>query len=155
MAGISDNIEKIIIDMLDKNDGYVRIRRNELANKLNCVPSQINYVLSTRFANEQGYFIESQRGGGGGIKITRCRMDSVSKYLNNILYSFDEELTENRANLILSDFVTKEFISQKEARLLKCSYSDKALSHLQVEDRNKTRIGMISQVIAFISSQRK
>ena len=67
---ISDSIADYILKSMD-DDGYVEIRRNELANTLGCVPSQINYVLTSRFTPEQGYHIESRRGGGGYIRITR------------------------------------------------------------------------------------
>ena len=68
MAKISDMIEDLINQMIQDNSGSVEISRNELAEQLNCVPSQITYVISTRFTNGQGYVVESRRGGGGSIR---------------------------------------------------------------------------------------
>ena len=64
---MSDAIEKLLLQMLRESDGSVEIQRNNLAGELNCVPSQINYVIQTRFTPERGYIIESRRGGGGGV----------------------------------------------------------------------------------------
>ena len=69
MARISDLIEVLIKQMIEENDGMVEITRAELADQVNCVPSQITYVLSTRFSCGQGYLVESRRGGGGMIRI--------------------------------------------------------------------------------------
>ena len=68
---MSDVIEEFIKDLFDDNNEYIEIQRNELAEKFNCVPSQINYVISTRFRPSQGYYVESKRGGGGKIKIKK------------------------------------------------------------------------------------
>ena len=70
---ISDVIADMILDMFDDNKSTVQIQRNDLAARVGCVPSQINYVITSRFTPEQGYRIESRRGGGGCILITRCR----------------------------------------------------------------------------------
>ena len=75
------NISNIIATMIQEmieNDGYTEIQRNELAQKVGCVPSQINYVISSRFTPEHGYIVESRRGGGGYIKITRAAVDRNS-----------------------------------------------------------------------------
>ena len=65
---MSDVIEEFIKDLFEEdNNNYIEIQRNELAQHFNCVPSQINYVISTRFKPSQGYYVESKRGGGGNI----------------------------------------------------------------------------------------
>ena len=69
---MSDAIAGMILDMFDDDNPTIRIRRNDLASQLGCVPSQINYVITSRFTPEQGYRIESRRGGGGCIYITRA-----------------------------------------------------------------------------------
>ena len=75
---ISDYVANYILELLEENeDESVEIKRNELANTIGCVPSQINYVITSRFTPEQGYLVESQRGGGGYIRITRVSMDRV------------------------------------------------------------------------------
>jgi len=75
MARISDLIEDIIKQIIEQNDGRVEITRSELADRVNCVPSQITYVLATRFTNNQGYLVESRRGGGGWIRIRRVSLE--------------------------------------------------------------------------------
>ena len=71
MARMSDIIEDFIKQLINETDGSIEIQRNELANYFKCVPSQINYVIDTRFTTERGYYVESRRGGGGYIKIQR------------------------------------------------------------------------------------
>ena len=67
---MSDMIEEFIKELFDDED-YIEIQRNDLAEHFNCVPSQINYVISTRFKPSQGYYVESKRGGGGHISIRK------------------------------------------------------------------------------------
>ena len=74
---ISDIIEDFIKDLFDDNNEYIEIQRNELAEKFNCVPSQINYVISTRFRPSQGYYVESKRGGGGHIRIKKINITKI------------------------------------------------------------------------------
>ena len=73
--GISDLIAAFIRESLEETDGVLELQRSDLAERFNCVPSQINYVMSTRFSPEHGYIVESRRGGGGYIRIRRVRMD--------------------------------------------------------------------------------
>ncbi len=72
---MSDLVAQYILEMLDEQNGSAEIKRNELAGDLGCVPSQINYVITSRFTPEQGYIVESRRGGGGYIRISRVKMD--------------------------------------------------------------------------------
>ncbi|MBQ7931308.1 MAG: CtsR family transcriptional regulator, partial [Clostridia bacterium] len=72
---LSDHIARLINEMLEEGGGQAEVRRNDLAAKLGCVPSQINYVMSTRFSPERGYIVESRRGGNGYIRITRVQVD--------------------------------------------------------------------------------
>ena len=72
---MSDLVAQYIIEMLDRENGSAEIQRNELAGNLGCVPSQINYVITSRFTPEKGYIVESRRGGGGFIRISRVKMD--------------------------------------------------------------------------------
>ena len=85
MARLSDLIEETIKQMIATNNGMVEITRSKLAEMVNCVPSQITYVLSTRFTNGQGYVVESRRGGGGWIRIQRVVLGTGSEYLMPLL----------------------------------------------------------------------
>lgn len=97
--GISDRIESFIIELLKNDDSPVEIGRNELASIFNCVPSQINYVISTRFSPEKGYIVESRRGGGGFLRIQRIEIHDeishvISKIGNELNYSDMRDFTE-------------------------------------------------------------
>lgn len=97
---MSDVIADMILDMFDDNTSTVQIQRNDLANRIGCVPSQINYVITSRFTPEAGYQIESRRGGGGYILITRATspQNALMGFINSIGNSIDERSA--KANLI-------------------------------------------------------
>ena len=123
---MSDTIENFIRDLFD-NENSVELRRNELAMYFNCVPSQINYVISTRFTTERGYIVESRRGGGGHIKITRIavgRNDALRHVLSNIGESIDVMTVE----AIIDNLYSAEAISAEQAKLMLSACSNNALS---------------------------
>ena len=120
---MSDMIENFIKDMFEDNDDWIEIQRNDLAEYFNCVPSQINYVISTRFKPSQGYYVESKRGGGGHIKIKKINI-TKSNYFMHIISSIGDKLTAQEANIFISNFLSSDMISKKEARLLKVATSD-------------------------------
>ena len=137
---ISDIIEDFIKDLLEENDECVEIKRNELAEHFHCVPSQINYVISTRFKPSQGYYVESKRGGGGNIKIRKINNDK-SDYLMYIINNIGKEITSNDVDILLSDFLTYNIISEKEAKLLKVATSDNVLKlDSKIKDEVRARI---------------
>lgn len=84
MAILSDSIEQFIKSLLEEYDEMIELQRNELANYFSCAPSQINYVLATRFSPEKGYYVESKRGGGGYIKLVRIDTDQHT-YISSLL----------------------------------------------------------------------
>ena len=116
-------IENFIKDMFEDNDDWIEIQRNDLAEYFNCVPSQINYVISTRFKPSQGYYVESKRGGGGHIKIKKINV-TKSNYFMHIISSIGDKLTAQEADIFISNFLSSDMISKKEARLLKVATSD-------------------------------
>lgn len=123
---VSDVIEDFIKDLFDEEKDYIEIQRNDLAEYFNCVPSQINYVISTRFKPSQGYYVESKRGGGGYIKIKRIATTN-SEYLEHIIKNIGDNLTSQEADILISDLLSYEIITEKEARLLKVATSDNIL----------------------------
>ena len=100
---MSDLIEEFIKELFEDNQ-EVEIQRNELAEHFNCVPSQINYVISTRFKPSQGYYVESKRGGGGHIKIKKA-VNTKSDYLMYIIKNIGREITSNEVDILISDFL--------------------------------------------------
>ncbi len=138
---MSDIIEDFIKELFeeDEND-FIEIQRNELAQQFNCVPSQINYVISTRFKPSQGYYVESKRGGGGNIKIKKVN-NTKSDYIMHIIKNIENEITANEIDIILSDFLTYNVISEKEAKLLKVATSDNVLKlDIDIKDQVRARI---------------
>ena len=124
---MSDVIEDFIKDLFEEDESdYVEIQRNELAQHFNCVPSQINYVISTRFKPSQGYYVESKRGGGGNIKIRKIN-NTKSDYIMHIINNIGKTITVNDIDILLSDFLTYNIITQQEAKLLKVATSDNVL----------------------------
>ena len=77
MAKISNSIEDFLLAMLKEAEGSLEIQRSLLAERFDCAPSQINYVLTTRFTPYKGYYVESRRGGGGFIRITKVRFPNA------------------------------------------------------------------------------
>ena len=124
---MSDVIEDFIKDLFDEDESdLIEIQRNELAQHFNCVPSQINYVISTRFKPSQGYYVESKRGGGGNIKIRKIN-NTKSDYIMHIINNIGKTITTNDIDILISDFLTYNVITSQEAKLLKVATSDYVL----------------------------
>ena len=124
---MSDVIEDFIKDLFDEDDSdLIEIQRNELAEHFNCVPSQINYVISTRFKPSQGYYVESKRGGGGHITIKKVS-NTKSEYFMHIIKNIGDEMTANDVDILISDFLTYQLITKEQAKLLKVATSDNVL----------------------------
>lgn len=124
---VSDLIEEFIKDLFDEENQLIEIQRNELAEHFNCVPSQINYVISTRFKPSQGYYVESKRGGGGHITIKKINSNK-SDYFMHIIKNIGDEMTSNDVDILINDFLTYDLITKEEAKLLKVATSDNVLA---------------------------
>ncbi len=141
---MSDMIENFIKELFDDDD-YIEIQRNDLAEHFNCVPSQINYVISTRFKPDQGYYVESKRGGGGHISIRKINV-TKSNYLMHIISSIGDKITAQEVDIFISNFLSYDIISKKEARLLKVATSDNVLSQVN-ENRDKLRANIFKNML--------
>lgn len=136
---ISDTIEEFIKNMFEEED-YIEIQRNDLAQYFNCVPSQINYVIQTRFKPSQGYYVESKRGGGGYIKIKKVNI-TKSNYFMHIINSIENFLTGQEVDIFISNFLSYGMITETEAKLLKVATSDNILKLPQpTRDEIRARI---------------
>lgn len=142
---LSDIIEQFIKDMLSTSEGVVELQRNEVANKFNCVPSQINYVIDTRFTTEQGYYVESRRGGGGCIVIKRVRIDK-SDYLMHIINNIGNALSQQSAHAFVNNFVDYGIINMREAKLMRAATSDKVLPFSPI-DRDYHRANILKNML--------
>lgn len=141
---MSDVIEEFIKELL-KEDDELEIQRNELAEQFNCVPSQINYVISTRFKPSQGYYVESKRGGGGHIKIRKINI-TKSNLLMHTINSIGDSLTANEVDIFISNFLSYNVISEMEAKLLKVATSDNVLIIPQ-EIKDKLRANIFKNML--------
>ena len=127
MANISDIIEQFILKTLGEDDS-VDISRNELASFFSCAPSQINYVLETRFTVDRGFIKESRRGGGGYIKISKINLDD-DKYISSlILESVGDELSFKRMSQILDKLESEKIVSSKEKKIVLSALSESSLA---------------------------
>ena len=136
---MSDLIEEFIKDLFDKNE-LIEIQRNDLAEHFHCVPSQINYVIQTRFKPSQGYYVESKRGGGGSIKIKKINT-TKSDYIMHIINNIESSISSNEVDILISDFLSYGLVDTKEAKLLKVATSDNVLQlGKDVKDEVRARI---------------
>ena len=137
---MSDIIEEFIKDLFNDENEAIEIQRNELAEHFNCVPSQINYVISTRFKPSQGYYVESRRGGGGHITIKKVN-NTKDDYIMHIINNMGQNLTSNEVDILISDFLSYNIIDKKEAKLLKVATSDNVLGlPKDIKDEVRARI---------------
>lgn len=113
---MTDVIAGMILDMFDEDNSTIRIKRNDLASQIGCVPSQINYVITSRFTPEQGYRIESRRGGGGCIYITRA--DSKNSAVMAFINSIGSEIDERSAKANINNLNYQQLIDSKYAKML-------------------------------------
>ena len=148
---ISDIIEEIIKEMLDNEEGVANFKRNELAYRLNCVPSQINYVINSRFTADHGYYVESHRGGGGSIKISRIKLDN-SGYLMHTVSALGDSITQNSALAFIKNFLDYGEVTVKEANLLASAISDNALRIISPGSRDFVRASILKNMIVSIIS---
>ena len=141
---MSDLIEEFIKELFDDNE-EIEIQRNELAEHFNCVPSQINYVISTRFKPSQGYYVESRRGGGGHITIKKVS-STKSDYMMHIIQNIGKEITANEVDILISDFLSYGLVNTKEAKLLKVATSDNVLQ-LNKSEKDQVRARIFKNML--------
>lgn len=147
--GISDRIETFITELL-KEDDVIELKRNELASVFGCVPSQINYVISTRFGSDKGYIVESRRGGGGYLRIKRINTDE-----NNIIYNaasaVGESIDYKSAKTLTEYLINYRAIDQKTAQLILSAISDSALCIIDEPQKDRLRAGILKSMLTVLS----
>ena len=145
--GISDLIASFLMEGLEEaENGVLEVQRSDLAQRFNCVPSQINYVMSTRFSPEHGYIVESRRGGNGYIRITRVRMEQQT-LLMHVINSLGEEVDLPSARAILGNLVSGGALEESAGRTLLAAVSDKALIRIPRQYRDGVRADIMKQVL--------
>ena len=135
----------MISEMLDGKD-EVEFRRNTLAQDLGCVPSQINYVISSRFTPERGYIVESRRGGGGFIRIAKVNCNGET-LLMHVVNSVGDSIDEATCRAHLANLVYRELLSKRDAKLILSAVSDSCLKAVDAETRDKVRALIFKQLL--------
>lgn len=143
---MSDLVARHILEMLEEQDGNAEIRRNELASVLGCVPSQINYVITSRFTPEQGYIVESRRGGGGYIRITRVKMDK-STAIMHIVNSIGTTLDKATAEVMIKNMYNQSIIDMQTAKLLMSAMSERVFVDIPQNYRDVLRARIFKNMI--------
>ena len=146
---LADQIAGMIEEMLEEAGGSLELRRNEMAGRLGCVPSQISYVLTSRFTPERGYIIESRRGGGGYIRIVRKEMHR-DEYLMHFFYAIGAAIEEREALAYLQNLTGSGIVGEKEARMIAAALSGSALAEIPPEFRNNIRAQIFRHIILSI-----
>ena len=151
MARLSDIIESFIKEMLNENGGdQVQIQRNELADQFRCAPSQINYVLTTRFTSDKGYVIESRRGGGGHIIIKQLTYDGTEQRSRLIYDAIGSSITYHNALSIIENLYELDIITEREKEIMKIAINDRSL--ISIEEKNKSRADILRGMVMVILS---
>ena len=144
-SNMSDIIEEYLKNVLLAQE-KVEIRRSEIADRFNCVPSQINYVINTRFTVQQGYVVESKRGGGGYIRIMKVNLVDDMDIIDALLEVVPEELSIKQANHILQNLYDNELLSKREAQLLSITMSKESLTEAE-QCSNQLRSNMMKNIL--------
>ena len=144
--GVSDIIAGFIDDVLSEMGGTAELQRAELASRFNCVPSQINYVISTRFSPEHGYVVESRRGGGGFIRISRVSMEPELLIMHTV-NAIGGRIDLNSAAALVANLRRADAVSDSEARLILAAIGNNSLRSVQPGDRDVLRASIFKQML--------
>ena len=144
--GVSDVIAGFIDEILSEMGGTAELQRAELANRFNCVPSQINYVISTRFSPEHGYIVESRRGGGGFIRISRVQMDSEMLIMHTV-NAIGDRVDINSAAALIANLRQSGAVSDVGARLILAAIGNSALRPVRQDERDVLRASILKQML--------
>jgi len=142
MRNISDVIESYLKKIIDQsNQNAIEIKRSEIADHFQCVPSQINYVIKTRFTVEKGYIVESKRGGGGYIRISRIEYQDEVKLINELINMVQPKISQQGAIDIIERLLEEELITSREARIMVSGISRDVLAvPIALRDEIRSRI---------------
>lgn len=143
---LSDKIESFIIELLrNEEEEWLEIGRNEIAKIFNCVPSQINYVISTRFNSNNGYIVESRRGGGGSVRIKRITEEGNGIYISAV-NSIGSSIDYKTSQIIIDYLLSTNSITEQEYKIMLAAVSDKAINISQPA-KNILRANILKNMI--------
>lgn len=152
MRNVSEIIEQYLKQKLQQSpEGAVEIQRNELADRFQCVPSQINYVIQTRFTLEKGYLVESKRGGGGYIRIQKVHLNAHGSIIDFIFQTIQNQIDQTSSEGLVYRLREGGYITDREANLIRAAISRETLK-LKLPLRDEIRANILkSMLIALIS----
>lgn len=143
---MSDIIEEYLKSILDENESII-IQRNEIANSFNCVPSQINYVINTRFTIKQGYIVESKRGGGGYIRIQELNLVDDRQKLNKIIEIIGHSISEREARGLIKLLLNQKIVSKDQAVLMSAGMDNTNFEDVDNKIKDKIRAKLLKKLI--------
>jgi|SRR5579875_671710 len=147
MRNISDIIENYLKQVLEMSDeDLVEIKRSEVADKFQCVPSQINYVINTRFTIERGYIVESKRGGGGYIRIIKVKSQDSAQLIDHLLSLINNRISQTNAEDVITRLVKEEVITNREAKIM-LSVIDRSVLYIDLPYRDELRARMLKAML--------
>lgn len=152
MATLSDMIEQMIKELLSAQDGYVEISRNAFAERLNVVPSQISYVIETRFRTDHGYLVESRRGGGGSIRIREVQSGSPAYRMMTWVEETGDRQSQQEAGVAIRHFVDRGLISEAMGRVLRSAVSNHSLALLDQPNRDRVRASILKNMVTCLAT---
>lgn len=150
MAKLSNSIEEFLLELINKQNGALEIQRSLIAQRFNCAPSQINYVLTTRFTPYKGYYVESRRGGGGYIRIVKVEFKDEEETLDLFKDVIGNSITKNKSDLLLEELVSQGEITKRESEIINVALSDRSLQN--AEDKNVLRADILKNILLVIFS---
>ncbi|CAI9387321.1 CtsR family transcriptional regulator [Niallia sp. Sow4_A1] len=147
MRNISDIIELYLKEVLEMSEkSLVEIKRSEIADKFECVPSQINYVINTRFTIEKGYVVESKRGGGGFIRIMKVQTHDHAHLIDQLLSLIQSRIPQNSAEDLILRLVEEDVINKREAKIM-LSVIDRSVLYLELPYRDELRARLLKAML--------
>ncbi|WP_078543176.1 CtsR family transcriptional regulator [Litchfieldia alkalitelluris] len=147
MRNISDIIEQYFKQVLELSDrDIVEIKRSEVAEQFECVPSQINYVINTRFTLERGYIVESKRGGGGYIRIMKVKTNDDAHLIEQLIHLIEHRVSQASAEDVIFRLVEEDIISNREAKIM-LSVIDRSVLFLELPYRDELRARMLKAML--------
>lgn len=147
MRNISDIIEQYLKQVIDlSSNNVIEIKRSEIADKFNCVPSQINYVINTRFTLERGFVVESKRGGGGYIRIIKVKLHDEIDIIDQILHMIQHSIAQSNAESIVLRLAEESIVTNREAKLM-LSVLDRSVLLADLPFRDELRARMLRAML--------
>ncbi|KSU78407.1 CtsR family transcriptional regulator [Fictibacillus enclensis] len=148
MRNISDIIEEYLKQVLaGSNDKFIEIKRTDIAEKFQCVPSQINYVINTRFTVEKGFVVESKRGGGGYIRIIKVKTENYVHLIDQLLLLINDRISQGNAENVVLRLLDEQIISEREARIMLSVIDRTVLQVLDLPERDQLRAELLKGMI--------